>query len=164
MQYKVGAGAVAGLAGGVVVGIMMQMMTVPIPNETLMSVMATVAKMVGSNSLFIGWLYHLFNSAVIGAIFALLLGNRATNYSAGFQLGAIYGIAWWVLGGLILMPLLLGMSSFAPIWIAPMRIVALVTLIGHVIYGFVMGGVFVILTRGHEKIIHISTEHSRRTT
>ena len=56
--------------------------------------------------------------------------------------GALYGFVWWILGGLILMPALLGMSPFAPLMMAPMRPVAMGSLIGHLIYGLILGGVF----------------------
>ena len=112
-----------------------------------MPVMAMVAQVVGSTSLFVGWLYHLFNSAVIGAIFGWLLDKRAQNYKSGLGWGALYGAAWWVLGGLILMPILLGMSAFAPLAMEPMRPVAWGSLMGHLIYGLILGGSYVGLRR-----------------
>jgi hypothetical protein len=45
------------------------------------------------------------------------------------------------------MPLMLGMSPFAPLTMPPMRAVAMGSLIGHVIYGVVLGGAFVWLFR-----------------
>jgi uncharacterized membrane protein YagU involved in acid resistance len=49
--------------------------------------------------------------------------------------GAAYGIVWWVLGALILMPLMLGMTQMVlavggPQWMS---------LLGHVIYGAILG-------------------------
>ena len=90
---------------------MMQMMAAPDGKP----VMAMVAKVVRSESLVVGWVYHLFDSAVIGGIFGWLLGNRISGYGTGLLWGALYGIAWWILGGLILMPMFLGMSPFAPL-------------------------------------------------
>lgn len=88
-------------------------------------------------------LYHLFNSAVIGAIFGWILGGRVHAYALGFTLGPLYGVFWWILGGLILMPILLGMPAFAPLMMEPMRLAAVGSLIGHIIYGLILGGVFV---------------------
>jgi len=96
----------------------------------------------------VGWLYHLFNSAVIGAIFGWLLGSRSHGFGAGLGWGAVYGFVWWILGGLMLMPLLLGMPPFAPIQMAPMRPVAMGSLVGHLIYGVILGGGFAMLSRG----------------
>src|SRR5687768_6352435 len=111
---------IAGLIAGVVFGVGMQMMTVPTPDGGRMSMMTMVANIVKSDSLGVGWVYHLFNSAVIGALFGLLLGQQTLTYGTGLVWGAIYGFAWWVLGGLILMPLLLGMPAFAPLMMEPM--------------------------------------------
>ena len=149
MRNTVTAGAVAGLVAGVVFGLMMQMMSAPAPGGSAMPMMAMVAQVVGSSSVAVGWLYHLFNSAVIGAAFGLLLGGRvAGSMRRGAALGAGYGILWWILGGLILMPLFLGMPPFAPIRMAPMRPVAMGSLVGHLIYGVLLG---VSLARIQEK-------------
>ncbi len=138
-RSKIVAGALAGLLGGVVFGMMMQMMSAPTPDGGSMPMMAMVAKVVRSDSLAIGWLYHLFNSAVIGALFAAVLGGRVHNSVSGLGLGAVWGFVWWILGGLILMPLMLGMPAFAPLQMPPMRMVALGSLIGHLIFGMITG-------------------------
>ena len=125
MHSDIRNGIVSGLVGGVIFGIMMQMMNAPTPEGGQMPMMAMVAKVVRSDSMVVGWLYHLFNSAVIGAIFGWLFGTRSHNFSAGLGWGGLYGFVWWILGGLILMPLLLGMPAFAPVQMAPMRPVAI---------------------------------------
>ena len=143
MQARISNGAIAGIAGGLLFGLMMQMMSAPTPDGGSMPMMAMVAMVVRSESLFVGWVYHLFNSAVIGALFGWLLGERARSYGSGLAWGALWGIVWWVLGALILMPLLLGMPAFASLKMPPMRPVAVGSLVGHVIYGLVLGAVFV---------------------
>ena len=148
MGSDVNNGIVSGLMGGIVFGIMMQMMTAPTPEGGQMPMMAMVAKVVRSDNVAVGWLYHLFNSAVIGAIFGWLLGTRSHSFAAGMGWGAAYGLGWWILGGLILMPLLLGMAPFAPLQMAPMRPVAMGSLVGHLVYGIILGGVFAMLARG----------------
>ena len=83
---------------------MMQMMSAPTPDGREVPMLMMVAQVVKSNSLAVGWVYHLFNSAVIGGIFGWLLGTRrAGRLGAGAGWGAVYGLAWWVLGALILM-------------------------------------------------------------
>ncbi len=142
MQSRISNGAIAGIAGGLVFGVMMQMMSAPTPDGGSMPMMAMVAMVVRSESLVVGWIYHLFNSAVIGGLFGWLLGDRARSYG-GLTWGAVWGIIWWVLGGLILMPILLGMPAFASLRMPPMQPEAMGSLIGHVIYGLVLGLVFV---------------------
>ena len=143
MRSKITAGALSGLIAGVVFGIMMQMMTAPTPDGSPMRMMAMVAMVVRSDSLIVGWVYHLFNSAVIGGIFGWLLGNSIGGYGSGLLWGALYGVAWWILGGLILMPMLLGMPAFAPLMMEMMRPVAMGSLVGHAIYGLILGAGFV---------------------
>jgi len=150
------AGAVAGLVAGLVFGLMMQMMSAPGPDGARMPMMAMVAQVVGSSSVVVGWIYHLFNSAVIGAAFGFLLGGRiGTGVPRGAALGAGYGVLWWVLGALILMPLFLGMPPFAPLRMEPMRPVAMGSLVGHIIYGVVLGASLArLLARAHTPLLH----------
>ena len=148
MRTNIGASLVAGILAGVVFGIMMHMMTAPTPDGGRMPVIAMVGQIVGSPTVMAGWLYHLFNSAVIGAIFGWLFAPRVRGYGSGFTWGAAYGLAWWILGGLVLMPVLLGMPAFAPLMMPEMRIVAMGSLVGHLVYGLVLGAAFVMLVRG----------------
>lgn len=148
MRSRITAGVVAGLIAGVVFGMLMQMMSAPDGKP----MMAMVAQVVRSESLAVGWLYHLFNSAVIGGIFGWLLSGRVHGYGAGLLWGALYGVVWWILGGLILMPLFLGMSPFAPLMMEPMRPVAMGSLMGHVLYGLILGAGFVMLKRDGNEI------------
>lgn len=145
---RISTAVVAGLMGGAVFGLMMQMMTAPTPDGGQMPVIAMVGQIVGSPTVWAGWLYHLFNSAVIGAIFGWLLGDRLNGYASALSWGAVYGFAWWILGGLILMPVFLGMPAFAPLMMPPMRIVAMGSLVGHLIYGAILGVAFVWMYRG----------------
>jgi hypothetical protein len=142
MSSKLSASIVGGLVGGVVFGMMMHVMMAPTPDGGQMPMIAMVGQIVGSPTVGVGWAYHLFNSALIGAIFGWLLGGRAHGVASGLGWGAAYGLAWWILGGLILMPVLLGMSAFAPLMMPPMRMVAMGSLVGHLIYGVILGGTF----------------------
>lgn len=152
MRSRIVTGIIAGLIGGVVFGMLMQMMAAPDGKP----MMAMVAKAVSSDSVAVGWLYHLFNSAVIGGIFGWLLGSRIQGYGTGLGFGALYGFIWWILGGLILMPVLLGMSPFAPLMMEMMRPVAMGSFIGHIIYGLILGLSFLLLS-GNKREIPVAT-------
>ncbi len=125
----------------------MQLMKAPTPEGGSMSMMAMVAMVVRSQSIVVGWIYHLFNSALIGGLFGLLLGSRVRTTATGIGWGAGWGVLWWVLGALILMPVLLGMEPFAALKMPPMRPVAMGSLIGHLFYGVITGLVYVRLRR-----------------
>lgn len=126
-------GVVGGLVGGVLFGILMQMM----------GMIAMVAMLVDSTSAVVGWLVHLAISAFIGASFAVLLGGLATGWGKAAALGMGYGVVWWVLGALLLMPARLGMDVFV------VNTMAWQSLMGHLIYGLTLGLVFAALTRRH---------------
>ncbi len=138
MQSKFKTGILAGLLGGVVFGMMMTMMSGPDGKP----MMAMVARVVQADSLVVGWVYHLFNSTVIGALFGFLFGNRVGSYGSGLLWGVLWGVVWWILGGLILMPLFLGMPIFAPLMMEPMRMMAIMSLVGHMIFGAILGLAF----------------------
>ncbi len=148
MRNNVSTGVIAGLIAGVVFGGLMQMMTAPTPAGRDVPMMMMVARVVRSDSLVVGWLYHLVNSGIIGGTFGWLLGVRTTDrIGSGIGWGAVYGIGWWIIGALILMPLLLGMPAFAPLRMPPMQTVAMASLMGHLIFGGVLGLAFVWLRR-----------------
>ena len=147
MSSRLNASIAGGLIAGVVFGLMMQMMLAPTPDGGQMSMIAMVGQIVGSPTIGAGWLYHLFNSAVIGAIFGWLFGDRVHSYASALGWGATYGFAWWIVGGLLLMPIFLGMPAFAPLMMPPMRMVAVGSLVGHLIYGLILGSAFVWLYR-----------------
>lgn len=107
-----------------------------------MPMIAMVGQIIGSPTVAAGWAYHLFNSAVIGAIFGWLLGNRVHGLASALGWGAAYGLVWWILGGLILMPIMLGMPAFAPLMMPPMRMVAMGSLAGHLIFGSLLGSLY----------------------
>jgi hypothetical protein len=157
MSSKLGASIAGGLVGGVVFGIMMHMMTAPTPDGGQMPVIAMVGQIVGSPTVGVGWAYHLFNSGLIGAIFGWLIGDRVRGYGSALGWGAAYGFVWWIVGGLVLMPLLLGMSPFAPLMMPPMRMVAMGSLVGHLIYGSIVGGTFAWLRHGARRVASLRT-------
>ncbi|WP_100498118.1 DUF6789 family protein [Geodermatophilus chilensis] len=120
---RVIAGVVGGLAGGVIFGAMMQ----------FMGMMGMIAQLVGSSSAAVGWVVHLAISAFFGAAFAVLLGGLLRGLGRAVLLGAVYGVLLWVVGPLLLMPAFLGMPLFA------INDMALMSLLGHVIFGLVLG-------------------------
>src|SRR5687768_17172541 len=152
MRSKIGAGVVGGLLAGLVFGIMMQFMTTPMPMADegpmpmaeggRMPMMAMVAQVVRSDSLAVGWVILLFTSVVTGGMFGRVLGGRAARIGGGLAWGALYGLFLWILGGLILMPILLGMAAFAPLTMAPMRPGAMGSLVAHLLSGLILGGAF----------------------
>ena len=118
------AGVLGGIAGGLVFGMLMAMMgTLPV-----------IASMVGSTSAMVGFGVHLMISVLIGLGLTVLFGNRLlTNYGRGALVGLAYGSIWWILGPLMMMPVMMGMPLFA------VDLTAMMSLLGHLIYGAILG-------------------------
>ncbi|MDA2913500.1 hypothetical protein MYX77_06015 [Acidobacteriia bacterium AH_259_A11_L15] len=121
-------GAYGGLAGGVVFGAMMAMM----------GMLPMIGKMVGHPSAVTGFLVHMVNSAIIGAGFAVVFGWLVSGTGRGLRYGLLYGGAWWLLGPLTLMPLLLGMGLGVN-WNVTAASQMLPSLGGHLLYGSILG-------------------------
>lgn len=123
---RVFAGAIGGLVGGLIFGVLMHMT----------DMMGMVAMLVNSDAVAVGRLVHLAISVFVGVSFAVLFSRLATSVLSSTLIGAGYGIVWWVLGGLILMPARLGMDLFM------FNTTAWQSLMGHVIYGVLLGLVY----------------------
>jgi len=121
---RVAAGVLGGIAGGIVFGIMMAMM----------GLLPTLATMVGSESPVVGFLVHMMISIMIGLGLTVLFGTRLlTGYLRGALVGLAYGAIWWVLGPLVIMPMMFGGALFV------VNAGALLSLMGHMIYGVILG-------------------------
>lgn len=126
-------GVVAGLVGGSVFGVQM----------AVGGMLPMVAQMVGSQSPVIGFMLHLLISAFIGGVYGIISPRLPAGWLIAIGAGIVYGVIWWVLGALIIMPLALGMSEMVfqigdPQWMS---------LIGHVIFGIVMAAFFSLINR-----------------
>ncbi len=124
-------GAYAGIAGGVVFGAMMGMM----------GMLPMIGQMAGVPSAAVGFIVHLAISVFIGASFAVLFETAVTSTASGLGYGTAYGAAWWLLGPLTLMPLMMGMGLGVN-WNLAAATQMLPSLAGHVIYGLILGATF----------------------
>ncbi|EXF23853.1 membrane protein [Nesterenkonia sp. AN1] len=123
MGQKISAGVIGGFAGGVVFGILMAMM----------GMLPMIASMVGSTSAAVGFGVHLVISILLGLGLTIPFGGALRSYGRGAIIGLLYGVLWWVLGALLIMPLMMGMPIFA------VNTMALFSLMGHLLYGLILG-------------------------
>ncbi len=119
-------GVYGGLVGGGAFGALMAMM----------GMLPMIGSMVGSPSAFVGFFVHLMISATIGGSFAVLL--NASGLRGGVASGLVYGVTWWILGPLTLMPLFMGMGLGVN-WNVTAMSAALPSLVGHLIFGAILG-------------------------
>ena len=122
-------GAAAGLVGGIVA------------SPVLLATHA-LPKIVGLDTTvsgFRGLILHLVVSAAIGMTYGLLFRNEASSLGLGIAWGWLFGLIWWFVGPMTLLPLLLtGVCD----WSTDAASALLPSLMGHLIYGAATAFVF----------------------
>ncbi|NBI28769.1 DUF1440 domain-containing protein [Chengkuizengella marina] len=93
-KFNLKAGVLASLIGGLIMSIMLGMM----------GSFPGIASMVGSDSAIVGFIIHLAISAIFGICFAYFIGFIKQPIVAG----VIFGVIIWVIGPLVIMPMLMG--------------------------------------------------------
>jgi uncharacterized membrane protein YagU involved in acid resistance len=134
---SLGWGALASLAGGLLFSLIM----------VATGFLPRVAELVGGASPVLGFGVHMIISALIGMSFGVLFQYEAPNLGSGVAWGLVYGLAWWFIGPLTLLPILLGASLT---WTVEAAGAAMPSLIGHLIYGAATALIFMLLERRHQ--------------
>ena len=129
-------GAYGGVAGGLIFGAMMG----------VMGMLPMIGSMVGQPTAAVGFVVHMVNSTIIGAAFAIVLGRFVRGTASGLGAGLAYGGVWWILGPLTLMPIFMGMG-FGVNWNAAAATAMLPSLVGHLMYGSILGVTYIWLRR-----------------
>jgi Family of unknown function (DUF6789) len=132
-------GAAAGVVAGIPLGIIMQVRDADPAMMPGITVMHLVGDLIADPSVGLGWLVHLFNSALFGAIFVLLFSRWLSRRGLAIVLGLLYGIAWWVVGALWIMPAWLGMDDM----IFTVGDNQWWSLVGHLIYGLLLATLYI---------------------
>jgi hypothetical protein len=94
-KFNFKAGIIGSLIGGLIIAIPMGMM----------GSLPGIASMVGSDSAIVGFIVHMVISFIFGIAFAVFAGMIKTHPAVT---GAIFGVIIWVIGPLLLMPMLMG--------------------------------------------------------
>ena len=111
----------------------------------------TVARLIGLFSPTAGFVVHMAISAIIGGSYGLLFRREAYTYGAGLAWGLVYGMVWWLLGPLTLIPILLGASVQ---WSLASALSAYPSLIGHLWYGGATALAYQFLVRRYDPHLH----------
>lgn len=128
---SLGWGAAAGLVGG------LASMPVMIATGVLPKIAGVDGGLVGFRGIFL----HLLVSSLIGMTYGLLFRDESASPQQGVAWGCLFGMIWWYLGPLTLLPLLrTGVCD----WSTAAASALLPALLGHLIYGAVTALVFFI--------------------
>jgi uncharacterized membrane protein YagU involved in acid resistance len=87
---------------------------------------------------------HFLIALVIGAIFGILFQSDVRGYGSSMGWGLGFGIFWWFLGPLTIFPLISGTGID---WSVDQGAALFGSLVGHIIYGLIMGTVYALLDR-----------------
>ena len=104
-------------------------------------ILGELARLVGG-SMAAGLAVHLAMATVLGISYGQLFRRDAWELGTALAWGVAYGLLWWVLGALTLLPILLGGG---PQWSAPAVQAAFPSLVGHIAFGVGLGASFHVL-------------------
>jgi uncharacterized membrane protein YagU involved in acid resistance len=103
-----------------------------------------IAKLLSSDSVSTGETLHYVFSIVMGGGFGLLFQRDVRGLGSSLGWGAGYGIMWWFLGPLTLLPLL-GRQGIDWSYVNAANLFG--ALVGHILYGLIVGLVYAFLDR-----------------
>ncbi|MEZ3117051.1 DUF6789 family protein [Halobaculum sp. MBLA0147] len=131
------AGVLGGIAGALVMGVLVVAMNTP----TIAVAIPSLYTLAPPQNPLAGFVVHVSHGAVLGVIFAGLVG--AADLDAPGRLvgaGVAWGVATWVVFAALVMPVWLGAvgSPASP----PFPNFAPPSLLWHAVYGLVLGGVY----------------------
>jgi uncharacterized membrane protein YagU involved in acid resistance len=140
LMRSLGWGAVAGFVGGLIASPVM------LATGALPKIAGVDTVFSGAHGLFL----HLLGSTLIGMTYGLLFRNEGTNIRVGISWGLIFGLTWWYVGPMTLLPLLFtGVCD----WTAGAASALLPSLLGHLLYGAVTAAVFLLQERRYQRRI-----------
>jgi hypothetical protein len=146
MRVTLVPGVVAGLLAGVLFATMLTIMSQPLRGDGFGTLMGQLTGAVGSKHLLVGWALVLAVSAVLGGLFGVLAGARGLDAGTVTSLGLFYGLALWVMVGLVVVPRLLGLPAAAALRARELWPWLPAILIGCMLFVGVLSAVFVWLS------------------
>jgi hypothetical protein len=127
-------GGLAGVVGGVAFGRWM----------AKTGFFPLIAGLVGSDSAAVGTTLHFVFAVVIGMSLGVLFQRDLRGFGSGMGWGLGYGILWWFVGPLTVMPLWLG-RPLDWSWTRGAELFG--SLVGHIVYGLLAGLLYAAIDR-----------------
>ena len=147
--HSLGWGALASLLGGLLLSVVL----------ATTGALPQVAALMREASPLAGFVILLVISVFIGMSYGLLFAHESPDAGSSLAWGMLYGLAWWFLGPLTLMPILLG---HAPPWTMQAADGLLPSLLGYVIYGAATGLAFFCFENHHAKWLLLDKRYALR--
>src|SRR5215472_15264619 len=157
MQRRIATGLVAGLTAGIAFTLVALFLKTTLPDGGRTS-MLVAAEAFHSHGPLAGWIASLIYTVIIGGIFGWLASAQALDEIRMTLWGGLYGFAWWIVSGLIIVPALSGRVPLSSAAIDATRPVALASLIEHLLYGVILGYVFALLA------VYVDRRHGTHAT
>jgi hypothetical protein len=144
-RARLAAGAFAGAAGGLAFGLLITFQVMRGAPYAPGGMADLIAKLLGTSNDMVVWAAHMAAALVFGLLFATLVApGRARRV---VPLAVAYGAALWVVAAFLGLRLLTG----TPLRIDPP---AVIELAGHLLFGLVMGAVYVAFFRAEDDLVH----------
>jgi hypothetical protein len=103
-----------------------------------------IAGLVSSDSLMVGVTLHFSFAVIIGASFSMLFQQDVRGYGSNMGWGMGYGMLWWFLGPLTIMPLWQGNPLD---WSYAHGGALFGSLVGHIVHGLIVGLIYAAVDR-----------------
>ncbi|MFC6837440.1 histidine kinase [Halomarina ordinaria] len=134
------AGVLAGILAGAVMGVLLTVQMTPV-------IEVAIPSLYGLEGGLAGWVVHVAHGAVLGVGFAALVraAGVETTVARSLALGLAYGVVLWVVLAVLVMPVWLGAVG-APM-VPPLPNVDPMSLVGHLVYGAVLGASYPLFAR-----------------
>jgi hypothetical protein len=105
-----------------------------------------VAGLMGSDTMALGRLLHYTIGITIGVSFGLFFSRDVRGVGSSLVWGLGYGLVWWVIGPMTLLPILLGLET-RPDWSLSAAQENVPSLVAHMLYGAIVGLFYALANR-----------------
>ncbi len=118
-----------------------------------------IAGIVQSTSATVGMLVHFAIGVAIGMTFGMLFQREIRGLGSSVAFGAAYGLVWWFVGPLTVLPLL---THHRIDWSASYAAANFGSLVGHAVYGMIVGVTYAVLDRLWRRLFYESDPLNRQ--
>jgi hypothetical protein len=139
MKLRILGGLVAGLVAGIVLAIVMRILPVSAADGSQITMITYAARLLHAASRRVGWLAYIVYAIILGGLFGASLPVRRVRRLRASVLGGVWGVGWFLVSGFALVPALLGDRLGSSEAIHALGSIAVPLLVGHIIYGFILG-------------------------